>query len=199
MRLESPSLLIAGVDEAGRGPLAGPVVVAAVILDHERPIIGIRDSKQLNEKQRERLYEQIVQQAMAYTIVSIEPEEIDRLNIYQATLRGMRDALVSLAVRPDIARIDGNALPRDLPCRAEAWVGGDSRCLAIGAASILAKVSRDRQMVELDSRHPRYGFAKHKGYPTPEHLQALRQFGACPEHRKSFAPVREAPVQSKLW
>lgn len=182
--------LIAGVDEAGRGPLAGPVVVAAVILDPKRRVRGIGDSKALTEAQRETLYPRIVAAAIAYRIVIITAAEIDRINIFQATMRGMREALANLATAPSMARIDGNHLPRDLPCHAEAWIGGDARCRSIGAASILAKVTRDRLLVELDARYPAYGFARHKGYGTPEHLAALEQHGPCPEHRRSFAPVR---------
>lgn len=182
--------LVAGVDEAGRGPLAGPVVVAAVILDPRRRVRGIGDSKALTEAQRESLYPRIIAAAIAYRIVVVAAAEIDRINIFQATMRGMRDALANLATPPSMARIDGNHLPADLPCRAEAWIGGDARCRSIGAASILAKVTRDRLLVELDARYPAYGFVRHKGYGTPEHLAALEQHGPCPEHRRSFAPVR---------
>jgi ribonuclease HII len=187
---------IAGIDEAGRGPLAGPVVVAAVVFDPARPRInGLADSKQLCASRRELLYERIVERALAWHVVFIDVEEIDRINIYHATMLGMRRALegvVQAAGGADgcLARIDGNALPRDLPCPAEAWIGGDARERSIMAASILAKVSRDRFMRELHSMHPQYGFDQHKGYSTPEHLAALRTHGPCPHHRRSFAPVR---------
>ncbi|HRD73973.1 MAG TPA: ribonuclease HII [Aquimonas sp.] len=199
MPTDSPAVHIAGVDEAGRGPLAGPLVVAAVILDPARPISGIRDSKQLSERKREQLFDLITRDALSFAIVSVEPDEIDRLNIFQATMAGMCQALRELTVAPDSARIDGNSLPKDLPCPAEAWVGGDARCSAIGAASILAKVTRDQRMMAMDREYPQYGFAKHKGYPTAAHLQALRAFGICPQHRLSYAPVRAAATQGKLW
>jgi ribonuclease HII len=199
MPTDSPAAHIAGVDEAGRGPLAGPLVVAAVILDPTRPISGIRDSKQLSERKREQLFDLITRDALSFAIVSVEPDEIDRLNIFQATMAGMCQALRELTVAPHSARIDGNSLPKDLPCPAEAWVGGDARCSAIGAASILAKVTRDQRMMAMDREYPQYGFAKHKGYPTAAHLQALRAFGICPQHRLSYAPVRAAATQGKLW
>lgn len=185
---------IAGVDEAGRGPLAGPLVVAAVILDPARPISGIGDSKALVEARREALFPEILAHALAHCIVVVEVGEIDRLNIFQATMQGMRRALGGLAPMADLALVDGNRLPPDLPCRARAIVGGDASEASIGAASILAKVTRDRLMRELDQRHPGYGFARHKGYPTPEHLEALSQLGPCHEHRRSFAPVRAAAM-----
>lgn len=199
MPTDSPAAHIAGVDEAGRGPLAGPLVVAAVILDPTRPISGIRDSKQLSERKREQLFDLITRDALSFAIVSVEPDEIDRLNIFQATMAGLCQALRELTVAPHSARIDGNSLPKDLPCPAEAWVGGDARCSAIGAASILAKVTRDQRMMAMDREYPQYGFAKHKGYPTAAHLQALRAFGICPQHRLSYAPVRAAATQGKLW
>jgi ribonuclease HII len=183
---------IAGVDEAGRGPLAGPVTVAAVILDPARPIDGLDDSKKLSEAKREALYPLILERALAWRIEFVEAEEIDRLNILQATLTGMRRALEGLTPRADAARIDGNKLPRDLPCPAEALVGGDAIEPAIMAASILAKVARDRHMIELHARYPEYGFDRHKGYPSPVHLAALQTHGPCPEHRRSYAPVRTA-------
>ncbi len=182
---------IAGVDEAGRGPLAGPVTVAAVILDPERPIAGLGDSKKLSEAKREALYPLIVERALAWHIEFVEVAEIDQLNILQATLQGMRRAVCALQPAADLARIDGNKVPRQMPCAAEALVGGDAREPAIMAASILAKVARDRWMLALHESFPQYGFAVHKGYPTPAHLAALRQHGACPQHRRSFAPVRE--------
>jgi ribonuclease HII len=183
-------LRIAGVDEAGRGPLAGPVSVAAVILDPACPIEGLNDSKQLSEARREALYPLIVERALAWRIEFVECDEIDRLNILQATLIGMRRALEGLSPMADAARIDGNRLPQGLPCPAEALIGGDAIEPAIMAASILAKVARDRRMVELHARHPQYGFDRHKGYPSPAHLAALTEHGPCPEHRRSYAPVR---------
>lgn len=194
----SPSLgWIAGVDEAGRGPLAGPVVVAAVVFDPTRPRInGLNDSKQLNAARRETLYPRIVERALAYSIVFVEVDDIDRMNIFQATMHGMRQAVAAVTAGLDpkrcVARIDGNHLPKPLPCRGEAWIGGDARDRTIMAASILAKVARDRAMVALHALHPEYGFDGHKGYSTPAHLAALRRYGPCPAHRRSFAPVREA-------
>lgn len=185
-------LRIAGVDEAGRGPLAGPVSVAAVILDPARPIMGLDDSKKLSEAAREALYPQIVERALAWRIEFVEREEIDGLNILQATLTGMRRALQALSPAADLARIDGNRLPKDLPCAAEALIGGDAIEPAIMAASILAKVARDRRMQELHAQYPQYGFDRHKGYPSPAHVSALMTHGPCPEHRRSYAPVRAA-------
>lgn len=183
---------VAGVDEAGRGPLAGPVVVAAVILDPARPIEGLADSKQLSAMRRERLYASIVERALAHAIVCVEAAEIDRVNILQATLLGMTCALRALPVAPVLALIDGNRLPKSLPCPAQAIIGGDASEPAISAASILAKVARDRILCEYESRWPGYGFMQHKGYPTPGHLDALARLGPCPEHRRSFAPVHQA-------
>lgn len=184
--------LIAGVDEAGRGPLAGPVSVAAVILDPERPIGGLNDSKQLTEAQREALYPLIIERALAWRVEFVHREEIDQLNILQATMEGMRRAVHALRPAAELARIDGNRIPARLSCPAEALVGGDRLDAAIMAASILAKVTRDRAMVELHAQFPQYGFANHKGYSTPEHLSALTRHGPCPQHRRSFAPVRIA-------
>ncbi|WHZ18282.1 MAG: Ribonuclease HII [Rhodanobacteraceae bacterium] len=183
---------VAGVDEAGRGPLAGPVVVAAVILDPARPIDGLADSKQLTARRREALYSRITDRALAHAIVSVEAAEIDRINILQATLAGMTRVLERLALSPALALIDGNRLPKSLPCPARAIIGGDASEPAISAASILAKVARDRILVEYETRWPGYGFAQHKGYPSPAHLAALQRLGPCPEHRRSFAPVRAA-------
>lgn len=180
----------AGVDEAGRGPLAGPVAVAAVILDPARPIVGLNDSKKLSEARREALYPQITARALAWCVVLIEPEEIDRLNIFQATMVGMSRSLRGLSLVVDEALIDGNKLPKDLPCPGRAIIGGDALEPAISAASILAKVTRDRLMVAMDALHPGYGFAVHKGYPTPAHLTALQRLGPCFQHRRSFSPVR---------
>jgi len=186
------SLLVAGIDEAGRGPLAGPVVVAAVILDPARPIEGLNDSKKLTEKRREALYPLIVERTLAHRIEFVACDEIDALNILQATLLGMRRALCALSPAAQLARIDGNRLPKDLPCRAEALVGGDGLDPAIMAASILAKVARDRVMFALHGQYPHYGFDRHKGYPSPLHLAALREHGPCPQHRRSFAPVQQS-------
>uniref|UniRef100_A0A0S6Z198 Ribonuclease HII n=1 Tax=Mizugakiibacter sediminis TaxID=1475481 RepID=A0A0S6Z198_9GAMM len=177
------------MDEAGRGPLAGPVAVAAVILDPARPIDGLADSKRLSETQRDALYPLIVERALAYAVVLVEVAEIDRHNIFRATMRGMARAVAQLARVPHEVLVDGNKVPGDLPCPARAIVDGDALEPAISAASILAKVTRDRHMRALDARHPGYGFARHKGYGTPEHLEALARLGPCPEHRRSFAPV----------
>jgi len=193
------SVLIAGVDEAGRGPLAGPLAVAAVILDPARPIAGLNDSKKLSEAKREALYPQIIEYALAYCVVLIEPHEIDRLNIFQATMTGMSRAVAGLSLLAHEALIDGNKLPRDLPCPGRAIVGGDALEPAISAASILAKVSRDRLMVAMDEVYPGYGFAVHKGYPTPIHLASLQQLGPCAQHRRSFAPVRLLLDQGTLF
>jgi ribonuclease HII len=181
---------IAGVDEAGRGPIAGPVVVAAVILDPRRPIPGIADSKRLSPKRRARLDAEIRRHALAHAIVVVEAATIDRINILAATLAGMREALAALAPAPMKALIDGDRLPPDPPCPAEAIVDGDALVPAIGAASILAKVHRDRLMDECHARGPDYGFDAHRGYPTRAHLEALARLGPCPAHRRSFAPVR---------
>jgi ribonuclease HII len=183
---------IAGVDEAGRGPLAGPVVVAAVILDPSRPITGLADSKQLSAKRREQLEPQILERALAYAVIEVDAATIDNINILQATLHGMRLALEALTHAPDFALIDGNRLPLDLRCPARAIVGGDASVAAISAASILAKVHRDRRMHAFDAIYPGYGFATHMGYPTAAHFTALRALGPCAIHRRSFAPVRAA-------
>ena len=182
--------LIAGVDEAGRGPLAGPVVAAAVILDELKPIRGLKDSKVLTALKRERLFDEIHAKALCLSIAQASVEEIDRLNILQATLLAMKRAIEGLRLRPSKVLIDGNQLPR-LRIQAEAVIGGDAKIKSISAASILAKVHRDRLCLELHREHPQYGFDGHKGYCTPEHLEALRTHGACPHHRRSFAPVRE--------
>lgn len=193
---------IAGIDEAGRGPLAGPVCVAAVVFDPARPRInGLDDSKQLTAKRREFLHDRIVERALAWKIVFVEVDDIDRINIFQATMLGMRLALQAVAHVADAARIDGNHLPKDLPCAAEAWVDGDARDRSIMAASILAKVARDARMRELHALYPDYGFDRHKGYASAAHLAALRLHGPCPQHRRSFAPVRDtlnAPHQHDL-
>jgi len=187
-----PPGLVAGVDEAGRGPLAGPVAVAAVILDPAHPIDGLDDSKKLTEARREALAPLIRERALAWHVEFVEAGEIDDLNILQATLAGMRRALLGLAPAPTFARIDGNRLPKGLPCPAEALIGGDALDSAIMAASILAKTARDARLRELDVEFPQYGFARHKGYPSPGHLAALREHGPCPAHRRSYAPVRRA-------
>ena len=183
---------IAGVDEAGRGPLAGPVVVVAVILDPARPITGLADSKQLSAKRREQLELQILERALAFAVIEVDAAMIDRINILQATLHGMRLALEALTHAPDFALIDGNRLPQDLRCPGRAIVGGDASVAAISAASILAKVHRDRRMRAFDAIYPGYGFAAHMGYPTAAHCIALRALGPCAIHRRSFAPVRAA-------
>lgn len=191
--------LVAGVDEAGRGPLAGPLAVAAVILDPRRRIDGLDDSKKLTEACRETLYAQIVQRALAWHVVLVEVDEIDRINIFQATMAGMCRAVAGLAPTAHEALIDGNQLPKALPCPGRAIVGGDALEPAISAASIIAKVTRDRLMRALESRHPGYGFASHKGYSTPGHLAALKRLGPCPLHRRSFAPVRLMLDQGTLF
>jgi len=188
---------IAGVDEAGRGPLAGPVVVAAVILDPDRPIDGLADSKKLSETRREALYPRIIEGALAWSVIEVTPAEIDRLNILQATLLGMRRAVESLAPAPHLALIDGNRAPT-LPCPSRTVIGGDALEPAISAASILAKVTRDRHMRALHERFPAYGFDQHKGYPTAGHLEALARLGPCAHHRRSFAPVRTALQRALL-
>ena len=183
---------VCGVDEAGRGPLAGPVVAAAVILTPARIPEGLNDSKALSSKQRELLLN-IIEKNAQIGIGIAEPEEIDRMNILGATLIAMRRAVLALPKLPDMALIDGNKLP-DLPCEAQAIVKGDSRSLSIAAASIVAKVTRDRLMVEAESRYPGYGLAGHKGYPTKAHMEAVKQIGPSPIHRFSFKPVRLARV-----
>ncbi|MCW9047166.1 MAG: ribonuclease HII [Gammaproteobacteria bacterium] len=181
--------LIAGVDEAGRGPLVGSVVAAAVILDDLQPIAGLDDSKKLTPKKRELLAEQIKQHAKAWSISSVGPEIIDEINILQASLLAMKNAIEGLPIEPDFALIDGNKLP-DLECEAEAIVKGDARVKSIAAASILAKVERDKQMLDLHKLYPQYEFDRHKGYPTKAHMALLEEHGSCPEHRKTFGPVR---------
>ncbi len=182
-------LLVAGVDEVGRGPLAGPVVAAAVILDPSRPITGLADSKVLTERRREALNEVILEQALAWAIGRAEVAEIDEINILQASLLAMQRAVAELIHRPEMALIDGNRCPI-LSCPARAIVGGDRIEPAISAASIIAKVARDREMTTLATLYPEYGFARHKGYPTAAHLKALSEYGVTPIHRRSFGPVR---------
>jgi ribonuclease HII len=191
---------IAGVDEAGRGPLAGPLFCAAVILHPERQIIGLRDSKQLNAHARDALRLEIIDKALAYQIIEVEPTEIDALNIFRATMTGMRRAVNLLDPSATQALIDGNKIPPGLNCAARAIVKGDQLEACISAASILAKTSRDAHMLEIAKLYPDYGFEIHKGYPTPAHLAALQRFGACPIHRRSYAPVRAAlQVQADLF
>jgi ribonuclease HII len=185
-----PAGLICGVDEAGRGPLAGPVCAAAVILDPAQPIEGLDDSKRLAPRVRERLADDIRARALAWSVAWATVEEIDRLNILQATLLAMRRAVESLPEQPELALVDGNRCPQ-LSCAVQAIVGGDGKEPAIAAASILAKTARDALMRELDARHPGYGLARHKGYPTAAHLAALRRHGVIDIYRRSFAPVRE--------
>jgi ribonuclease HII len=182
---------VAGVDEAGRGPLAGPVVVAAVILDPCKPIVGLADSKVLCGNDRERLAVLIRERALALSVVAVGVDEIDRYNIFHATMIGMQRALAALSLAPAYALVDGNQLPKPMPCPARAVVDGDAKEPAISAASIIAKTTRDGLMRELDGVHPGYGFAQHKGYSTPEHFEALGRLGPCPIHRRSFAPVRQ--------
>ncbi|RMJ03865.1 Ribonuclease HII [Marinobacter litoralis] len=184
-------VLLAGVDEVGRGPLVGAVVTAAVILDPERPIAGLADSKKLTEKKRSRLYDEILEKAAAWSLGRCEPEEIDRLNIYQATMLAMQRAVDGLAIAPEYVLVDGNRCPK-WQWPSEPVVKGDGRVEAISAASIVAKVTRDREMDELEEKYPGFGFAKHKGYPTPVHQEALMRLGATPEHRRSFKPVQVA-------
>ena len=185
---------VCGVDEAGRGPLVGAVVAGAVVLDPSNPIEGLRDSKKLTPARREFLYDQIMEKARAWGVGQASPAEIDDINILQATMLAMRRAIEDLTVRlgtwPDKALIDGNRCP-ELPISTEAIIKGDAKEPAISAASIIAKVTRDRQMQALDRLHPQYGFAQHMGYPTEAHFAALKEFGACDEHRRSFAPVRK--------
>lgn len=182
---------IAGVDEAGRGPLAGPVVAAAVILNPNNPIPGLKDSKKLTEKKREALYAEIVAKSLSFAIAHAQVHEIDEVNILQASLLAMHRAIMGLSMPPSLVLIDGNQIPRNLPYPAEAIVQGDQKVAEISAASILAKVTRDREMRILDKLHPGYGFAAHKGYPTKAHRDALQRLGVSKVHRLSFSPVSE--------
>lgn len=177
---------ICGVDEAGRGPLAGPVYAAAVILDPARPIEGLNDSKKLTEKKRELLYDLIIENAVAYSIASADVNEIEQYNILNATYLAMTRAVTGLSIQPEMALIDGNRLPPQLPVAGRTVVKGDALSESIAAASILAKVSRDRVLAQMDIEYPQYGFAAHKGYGTAAHTAALREYGPCPEHRMSF-------------
>ena len=183
--------LVAGVDEVGRGPLVGAVVTAAVILDPSRPIVGLNDSKKLSEKRRLALFDEIKEKALCWSLGRAEPHEIDELNILHATMLAMQRAVAGLSIVPEYVLIDGNRCPA-LPMHSMAVVKGDSRVAEISAASILAKVTRDAEMAELDKVLPQYGFAQHKGYPTPFHLEALALHGATEHHRRSFAPVKRA-------
>ena len=180
---------IAGVDEVGRGPLVGAVVTAAVILDPNKPILGLADSKKISEKKRLMLCHEIKEKALSWSIGRAEPHEIDQLNILHATMLAMQRAVAGLSLTPDFVLIDGNRCPV-LPMPAQAVVKGDSLVAEISAASILAKVTRDQEMADLDQQYPEYGFAQHKGYPTAKHLEQLTRFGPISEHRRSFAPVR---------
>jgi ribonuclease HII len=183
--------LLAGTDEAGRGPLAGEVVAAAVILDPNRPIAGLADSKKLSEKKREALFVEIQEKAVAYGVASATIEEIDEINILHASMLAMSRAVALLSVAPEHVLIDGNRIPPNLPCPAEAVVEGDARHAAISAASILAKVPRDIDIVQAAKIYPQYGFEKHKGYPTALHLKAIQVHGITPIHRRSFGPVKK--------
>ncbi len=187
--LSPPVIWVAGVDEAGRGPLAGAVFAAAVILDPVRPIAGLNDSKKLSEKRREALFVEIQSKALAWSIAEASAAEIDAINILQASLLAMQRAVAGLSMLPTEVLVDGNRAPA-FACPARAIIGGDALVPCISAASILAKVARDRTLLELHARYPLYGFDRHKGYPTAEHMAALMKHGACPDHRRSFAPVK---------
>ena len=191
--------IIAGVDEVGRGPLIGAVVTAAVILDPNQPIAGLADSKKLSEKKRIKLAEEIKAKALAWSLGRAEAEEIDQLNILQATMLAMQRAIQGLAIQPDFVLIDGNRIPKDLGICAQAVVKGDSLVAEISAASILAKVARDQEMIALHQKYPEYGFDRHKGYPTALHLEKLATYGVLPEHRRSFAPVKRYLEQNKVY
>lgn len=186
---------VAGVDEAGRGPLAGPVVAAAVILDPAVRIAGLDDSKRLSPRRRAELDLEIRERAAGYAVARADVDVIDAVNILQATMQAMREAVARLDPAPDLVLVDGNRCP-DVPCPVRAVVGGDATVAAIGAASILAKVARDREMIEMDRRYPGYGFARHKGYGTRAHRDALLRLGPSPIHRLSFAPVKSALVRN---
>ncbi|MFC1898334.1 ribonuclease HII [Candidatus Cloacimonadota bacterium] len=183
--------IIAGIDEAGRGPLAGPVVTAVVILDPEKIINGLNDSKKLSARNRESLFDQIVENALDYKVEIVPVEVIDDINILWATMMGMENAVHNLRLKPDLCLIDGNRIPKNLKFRAEAIVKGDGKIASIAAASILAKVTRDRIMIELHQIHPEYNFLKNKGYPTKEHIAAINEFGILGCHRKSFSPIKQ--------
>ncbi len=188
-RISSQSGSIAGVDEAGRGPLAGPVVAAAVILDEKIAIPGLGDSKAISEKRRMSLEVEIKEKSLAWNVARVEHDVIDRINILHASMLAMQQAVEGLEITPDHVQVDGNRCP-DLTCSVEAIVKGDSRIKVIGAASILAKVARDRIMIDMDEKFPGYGFARNKGYPTRQHREALQRLGACEIHRRSYSPVQ---------
>lgn len=193
---ERGNCIVAGIDEAGRGPLAGPVAVAAVILPQEYLLLRLNDSKKLSEKVREELYETIVSDAVSYHVELIDAETIDRMNILEATRRGMYDAVAALLPTPQEVLIDAVALPR-LRMASQSIVKGDAKSASIAAASILAKVTRDRLMLTYDKEYPVYGFAQHKGYGTREHIEAIRKYGICPLHRKTFEPIRSMIINRK--
>lgn len=195
--MEQTNLFVAGVDEAGRGPLVGSVVAAAVILNPDHPIAGLNDSKKLTEKKREKLFIEIQEKALAWSIAEATHTEIDELNILQATFLAMRRAVDGLQQQPMKVIVDGNQIPKGMTIACEAIGGGDATHAEISAASILAKVTRDRQMVELDQKYPLFGFAKHKGYPTKAHFEAIAQYGVIDEHRRSYAPVKRALNQDQ--
>lgn len=182
---------VAGVDEVGRGPLAGPVVAAAVILDTNNPIEGLMDSKKITEKRREILAEEIKEKAISWSISRVDVDEIDRINILQASLQAMKLAVSDLCQQPDYVMIDGNRIPKDMDIEAEAVVKGDDRVACISAASIIAKVARDHEMIEMDEIYPGYGLARHKGYPTKVHIEALQNLGVTKIHRRTFGPVKK--------
>ena len=189
---------VAGVGEAGRGPLVGSVVAAAVILDPNNPIEGLNDSKKLSEKKREMLFVEIQEKAVAWAIAEASHAEIDQLNILQASLLAMRRAVEALHIQPQHVLVDGNKIPQGLSMSCEAIVGGDALHAEISAASILAKVTRDRQMVVLDQQHPQFGFAQHKGYPTKMHFAAIAEHGVIDQHRRSYAPIKQALAKINL-
>ena len=189
---------VAGVDEAGRGPLVGSVVAAAVILDPNNPIEGLNDSKKLSEKKREMLFVEIQEKALAWAIAEASHAEIDQLNILQASLLAMRRAVEALHIQPQHVLVDGNKIPQGLSMSCEAIVGGDALHAEISAASILAKVTRDRQMVVLDQQYPQFGFAQHKGYPTKMHFAAIAEHGVIDQHRRSYAPIKQALAKINL-
>lgn len=196
MDVDNVCKTVAGVDEVGRGPIAGPVVAAAVILLPEKPIKGLADSKQLSEKKREALFQEIQEKALAYAVGRAEVEEIDRINILQASLLAMRRAVLALSVKPDIVWVDGQYCPK-VPYSTRAFIKGDERISVISAASIIAKVTRDREMKCLAQEYPGYGLEQNKGYPTPKHLAALTALGVTPLHRRSFAPVRKEITETE--
>ena len=189
---------VAGVDEAGRGPLVGSVVAAAVIFDPNNPIEGLNDSKKLSEKKREMLFVEIQEKAVAWAIAEASHAEIDQLNILQASLLAMRRAVEALHIQPQHVLVDGNKIPQGLSMSCEAIVGGDALHAEISAASILAKVTRDRQMVVLDQQYPQFGFAQHKGYPTKMHFAAIAEHGVIDQHRRSYAPIKQALAKINL-